>query len=88
MRTMNIYICDSIEEPTKRKENIIKSVRPDGTKANISLLKKFLEKNKIDINFIASPTLPRGVQVTVIWKYDNILTYSTNVNRWYTMVDT
>ena len=81
MSTMDVYICDTAEEAVERSTQIVKSVGPDGTKANFSFLEEFLGGEGFAINLIASPTLPRGVQVTDIWKYDNILTDGTNVNR-------
>jgi len=87
MSTMDVYICDTAEEAVKRSVLIVKSVGSDGTKANFSLLEEFLGGEEFAINLIASPTLPCGVQVTDIWKYDKILTDGTNLNRWQTMDD-
>ena len=84
---MDVYICDTVEEAVERSAQIVKSVGPNGTKANFSILEKFLGGEEFAINLIASTTLPHGVHVTDIWKYHNILTDGTNVNIWQKMDD-
>ena len=42
MSSMDVYICDTAEEAVERSAQIVKSVGPDGTKANFSLLEEFL----------------------------------------------
>jgi len=39
-----------------------------------ALLEEFLEGEEFAINLLASPTTPRGVQVTDIWLYHKINT--------------
>ena len=87
MSTCDVYICDSMEEAIARSAQIVKSVGPDGTKANFSLLEEFLGGTEFAVNLIACPTTYRGVQVTDIWQYDKINTDGAMVNRWQTMVD-
>uniref|UniRef100_A0A7S4RCM3 ATP-grasp domain-containing protein n=2 Tax=Ditylum brightwellii TaxID=49249 RepID=A0A7S4RCM3_9STRA len=87
MSTMDVYICGSMEEAVRRSGEIVRSVGPDGKKANYSLLEEFLVGNEFAVNLIASPTTPRGVQVTDIWEYNKISTDGTMVNTWQTMVD-
>lgn len=42
MSTCDVYICDSMEEAIARSAQIVKSVGPDGTKANFSFLRSSL----------------------------------------------
>uniref|UniRef100_A0A7R9ZID5 ATP-grasp domain-containing protein n=1 Tax=Pseudictyota dubia TaxID=2749911 RepID=A0A7R9ZID5_9STRA len=87
MSTCDVYICETMEEAIERSGQIVRSVGPDGTKANFSLLEEFLGGTEFAVNLIACPTTYRGVQVTDIWQYDKIITDGSNVNRWQTMVD-
>lgn len=84
---MDVYICDNLEEAIKRSGQIVRSVGPDGRKAQFTLMEEFLQGDEFAVNVLASPTTPRGVQVTDVWKYDKIQADGTMVNTWQTMVD-
>jgi len=87
MSTCDVYICQSMEEAVERSAQIVRSVGPDGTKANFSLLEEFLGGTEFAVNLIATPTTYRGVQVTDIWQYDKVNLDGAMVNRWQTMVN-
>jgi len=87
MSTMDVYICNSLEEAARRSGEIVRSVGPDGWKTQFSLMEEFLGGDEFAVNIVASPTTPRGVQVTDVWRYDKILSNGTNINRWQDMVD-
>mmetsp|Transcript_2389 Transcript_2389/g.3348 ORF Transcript_2389/g.3348 Transcript_2389/m.3348 type:complete len:542 (-) Transcript_2389:1575-3200(-) len=87
MSTMDVYICQNMEEAIQRSSQIVKSVGPDGRKAQFSLLEEFLIGDEFAVNLLASPTTPRGVQVTDVWKYEKYSGEGTMVNTWQSMCD-
>uniref|UniRef100_A0A7S4I5S5 ATP-grasp domain-containing protein n=1 Tax=Odontella aurita TaxID=265563 RepID=A0A7S4I5S5_9STRA len=87
MSTIGVYICQSMEEVVKRSGEIVRSVGPDGKKALFALLEEFIEGDEFAVNIVASPTTPRGVQVTDVWWYNKVLSEGTYVNTWQDMVD-
>jgi len=87
MSTMDVYICQNMEEAIQRSAQIVKSVGPDGRKAQFSLVEEFLVGDEFAINLVASPTTPRGVQVTDVWKYEKYSGEGTMVNTWQSMCD-
>lgn len=87
MSTMDVYICSSEKEAVQRSSEIVRSVGPDGRKTQYALLEEFIGGEEFALNLIASPTTPRGVQVTDIWLYHKISTEGTMVNTIQEMVD-
>mmetsp|Transcript_19005 Transcript_19005/g.28922 ORF Transcript_19005/g.28922 Transcript_19005/m.28922 type:complete len:549 (-) Transcript_19005:143-1789(-) len=87
MGTQDVYICDSMEDAIQRSSQIVRSVGPDGTKANFSLLEEFLVGEEFAVNVVASPTTCKGVQVTDIWAYSKIFEEGAMVNTWQTLVN-
>eukprot|EP00565_Helicotheca_tamesis_P004412 CAMPEP_0185723424 /NCGR_PEP_ID=MMETSP1171-20130828/273_1 /TAXON_ID=374046 /ORGANISM="Helicotheca tamensis, Strain CCMP826" /LENGTH=527 /DNA_ID=CAMNT_0028391123 /DNA_START=111 /DNA_END=1694 /DNA_ORIENTATION=+ len=87
MSTMDVYICDTMDEAVKRSAQIVNSIAPDGKKASYSLMEEFLKGDEFAVNLIASPSLPRGVRVTDVWRYNKVVMHGTRVNKWQTMVD-
>ena len=57
MITMDVYICDNIEEAAEQSAQIVKSVGPDGTKAKFSLLEEFLGGDEFAVKIITTTTL-------------------------------
>jgi hypothetical protein len=72
MSTMDVFICGSAEEAVKHTADIVRSVGPDGRRTQYALLEEFIGGDEFAINLLASPTTPRGVQVTDIWLYHKI----------------
>lgn len=70
-----------------RSSEIVRSIGPDGRKTQYALLEEFIGGEEFAVNLIASPTTPRGVQVTDIWLYHKISTDGTMVNTYQEMVD-
>lgn len=87
MSTLDVYICNTEEEAVKHSSEIVRSIGPDGRKTQYALLEEFLEGEEFALNLIASPTTPRGVQVTDIWLYHKINTEGTMVNTIQEMVN-
>eukprot|EP00546_Thalassionema_frauenfeldii_P009199 CAMPEP_0178922006 /NCGR_PEP_ID=MMETSP0786-20121207/15894_1 /TAXON_ID=186022 /ORGANISM="Thalassionema frauenfeldii, Strain CCMP 1798" /LENGTH=532 /DNA_ID=CAMNT_0020596283 /DNA_START=173 /DNA_END=1771 /DNA_ORIENTATION=- len=87
MATQDVYICHTLEEATERSSQIVRSIGPDGTKANFSLLEEFLAGQEFAVNVIASPTTYKGVQVTDIWEYSKKFEDGSMVNTWQSLVD-
>lgn len=87
MSTMDVYICDSAEEAVQRTAEIVRSMGPDGRRTQYALLEEFLGGEEFAINLLASPTTPRGVQVTDIWLYHKINDGGAMVNTFQEMVD-
>ncbi|KAL7489126.1 hypothetical protein ACHAW6_014712 [Cyclotella cf. meneghiniana] len=85
--TQDVYICNSMEDAIEKASKIVKSVGPDGRKTQYALLEEFLEGDEFAVNLIASPTTPRGVQVTDLWMYHKVFMHGTMVNTWQSMVD-
>jgi hypothetical protein len=72
MSTMDVFICSSAEEAVDHTAEIVRSVGPDGRRTQYALLEEFIGGEEFAINLLASPTTPRGVQVTDIWLYHKI----------------
>ena len=72
MSTMDVFICNTQEEAVKHSAEIVRSVGPDGRRVQYALLEEFIGGEEFALNLIASPTTPRGVQVTDIWLYHKI----------------
>ncbi|KAL3802801.1 hypothetical protein HJC23_007578 [Cyclotella cryptica] len=87
MSTMDVFICNSEEEAVKHTADIVRSVGPDGRRTQYALLEEFIGGEEFAINLLASPTTPRGVQVTDIWLYHKVNTEGTMVNTFQEMVD-
>lgn len=87
MSTMDVFICNSESEAVQHSAEIVRSVGPDGRKVQYALLEEFIGGEEFALNLIASPTTPRGVQVTDIWLYHKINTDGTMVNTFQEMVD-
>jgi D-alanine-D-alanine ligase-like ATP-grasp enzyme len=87
MSTMDVYICENEEEAVKRSAEVVRSVGPDGRKTQYALLEEFLQGEEFALNLMASPTTPRGVQVTDIWLYHKVSSEGTMVNTIQEMVD-
>lgn len=87
MSTMDVFICNSEKEAVQHASEIVRSVGPDGRKVQYALLEEFIGGEEFACNLIASPTTPRGVQVTDIWLYHKINTDGTMVNTFQEMVD-
>lgn len=85
--TQDVYICNNLQEAVDCAAKIIKGVGPDGRKTQYALLEEFLDGEEFAVNLVASPTTPRGVQVTDIWRYHKIFMHGTMVNTWQSMVD-
>ncbi|KAL3798149.1 hypothetical protein HJC23_005710 [Cyclotella cryptica] len=85
--TQDVYICNSMEDAIEKASKIVKSVGPDGRKTQYALLEEFLDGDEFAVNLIASPTTPRGVQVTDLWMYHKVFMHGTMVNTWQSMVD-
>jgi biotin carboxylase len=85
--TQDVYICNTMEEAIESSSKIVKSLGPDGRKTQYALLEEFLEGDEFAVNLIASPTTPRGVQVTDVWMYHKVNMYGTMVNTWQSQVD-
>mmetsp|Transcript_2769 Transcript_2769/g.5039 ORF Transcript_2769/g.5039 Transcript_2769/m.5039 type:complete len:555 (+) Transcript_2769:141-1805(+) len=87
MSTMDVFICKDEKEAVQHSATIVRSVGPDGRKTQYALLEEFLGGEEFALNLIASPTTPRGVQVTDIWMYHKIETNGTMVNTYQELVD-
>lgn len=87
MSTMDVFICGDEKEAVKRSSEIVRSVGPDGRKVQYALLEEFIGGEEFALNLIASPTTPRGVQVTDVWMYHKINTEGTMVNTYQEMLD-
>lgn len=87
MSTQDVYVCSTMEEAIQRSSQIVRSIGPDGTKANFSLLEEFLSGQEFAVNVLASPTTYKGVQVTDIWEYAKRYEEGTMINTWQTLVD-
>lgn len=87
MSTMDVFICNSESQAVEHSAEIVRSVGPDGRKVQYALLEEFIGGEEFALNLIASPTTPRGVQVTDIWLYHKINTDGTMVNTVQEMVD-
>jgi hypothetical protein len=86
--TAGVYICDTIEDATEKSIEILKTVGiHDGRKTHYSLLEEFLHGDEFAINVIASPTCPRGMFVTDVWKYAKIHENGTMINTMQSMCD-
>mmetsp|Transcript_12764 Transcript_12764/g.26878 ORF Transcript_12764/g.26878 Transcript_12764/m.26878 type:complete len:570 (-) Transcript_12764:202-1911(-) len=85
--TQDVYICNDCQEAKECVSKIVKSLGPDGRKTQYALLEEFLTGEEFAVNLITSPTTPRGVQVTDIWRYHKIFLHGTMVNTWQSMVD-
>ena len=67
MSTMDVYVCNNEEEAVNHTADIVRSVGPDGRRTQYALLEEFIGGEEFAINLLASPTTPRGVQVTDVW---------------------
>ncbi|KAL7523918.1 hypothetical protein ACHAWF_000751, partial [Thalassiosira exigua] len=74
MSTMDVFICGTEAEAVDSATKIVRSVGPDGRKVQYALLEEFIGGEEFALNLVASPTTPRGVQVTDIWMYHKINT--------------
>lgn len=72
--TLDVYICENEKEAVDAAAHIIRSVGPDGRRVQYGLLEEFIGGEEFAVNLMASPTTPRGVQVTDIWMYHKIST--------------
>jgi hypothetical protein len=72
MSTMDVFICNSADEAVKHTADIVRSVGPDGRRTQYALLEEYIGGEEFAINLLASPTTPRGVQVTDIWLYHKV----------------
>eukprot|EP00574_Skeletonema_japonicum_P001223 CAMPEP_0201738770 /NCGR_PEP_ID=MMETSP0593-20130828/45426_1 /ASSEMBLY_ACC=CAM_ASM_000672 /TAXON_ID=267983 /ORGANISM="Skeletonema japonicum, Strain CCMP2506" /LENGTH=568 /DNA_ID=CAMNT_0048232997 /DNA_START=86 /DNA_END=1792 /DNA_ORIENTATION=+ len=87
MGTSDVFICKDEKEATESSAHIVRGVGPDGRKTQYALLEEFIGGEEFALNLVASPTTPRGVQVTDIWMYHKINTDGTMVNTFQEMVD-
>ncbi|EJK54127.1 hypothetical protein THAOC_26312 [Thalassiosira oceanica] len=87
MSTMDVFICDNEEDAVQASSKIVRSIGPDGRKTQYALLEEFIGGEEFAVNLIASPTTPRGVQVTDIWMYHKIQTDGAMVNTYQEMLD-
>lgn len=81
--TQDVYICNDMEDAIEKASKIVKSCGPDGRKTQYALMEEFLEGDEFAVNLIASPTTPRGVQVTDMWIYHKVFMHGTMVNTLY-----
>jgi hypothetical protein len=79
--TQDVYICNDMKDTIEKASYIIKSVGPDGRKTQYALLEEFLTGDEFAVNLVASPTTPRGVQVTDMWRYHKVFLHGTMVSR-------
>lgn len=79
--TQDVYICNDMEDAIDKASRIVKSCGPDGRKTQYALLEEFLGGDEFAVNLIASPTTPRGVQVTDMWIYHKVFMHGTMVSR-------
>ena len=63
------FIFADMDNAIDKASRIIKSCGPDGRKTQYALLEEFIDGDEFAINLIASPTTPRGVQVS--WIIEN-----------------
>mmetsp|Transcript_1650 Transcript_1650/g.2643 ORF Transcript_1650/g.2643 Transcript_1650/m.2643 type:complete len:581 (-) Transcript_1650:12-1754(-) len=87
MSTMDVFICNCEKDAVESASKIVSSVGPDGRKVQYALLEEFIGGEEFALNLIASPTTPRGVQVTDCWMYHKINTDGTMVNTVQEMCD-
>mmetsp|Transcript_26457 Transcript_26457/g.72742 ORF Transcript_26457/g.72742 Transcript_26457/m.72742 type:complete len:563 (-) Transcript_26457:175-1863(-) len=87
MGTQDVFICKNEEEAVAAATKIVRNVGPDGRKTQYALLEEYITGEEFAVNLVASPTTPRGVQVTDIWMYHKINTDGTMVNTYQEMVD-
>lgn len=87
MGTSDVFICNDEKEAMDAAAHIIRGIGPDGRKTQYALLEEFIGGEEFALNLIASPTTPRGVQVSDIWMYHKINTDGTMVNTIQEMVD-
>jgi hypothetical protein len=87
MGTSDVFICNDEKEAMESSAYIVRGIGPDGRKTQYALLEEFIGGEEFALNLVASPTTPRGVQVTDIWMYHKINTDGTMVNTYQEMVD-
>ena len=87
MGTSDVFICKDEKEAMESSAHIVRGIGPDGRKTQYALLEEFIGGEEFALNLVASPTTPRGVQVTDIWMYHKINTDGTMVNTFQEMVD-
>mmetsp|Transcript_54006 Transcript_54006/g.80200 ORF Transcript_54006/g.80200 Transcript_54006/m.80200 type:complete len:554 (-) Transcript_54006:173-1834(-) len=87
MGTQDVFICENEEDAVAAASKIVRNIGPDGRKTQYALLEEYLGGEEFAVNLLASPTTPRGVQVTDIWMYHKINTDGTMVNTYQEMVD-
>lgn len=87
MSTMDVFMCQNEQEAVQAAVHIVRKNGPDGRKTQYALLEEFIGGEEFAVNLVASPTTPRGVQVTDIWMYHKIGTDGTMVNTYQEMVD-
>lgn len=87
MGTSDVFICKNQKEAMESSAHIVRGIGPDGRKTQYALLEEFIGGEEFALNLVASPTTPRGVQVTDIWMYHKINTDGTMVNTFQEMVD-
>lgn len=87
MGTSDVFICKDQQEAMESSAHIVRGIGPDGRKTQYALLEEFIGGEEFALNLVASPTTPRGVQVTDIWMYHKINTDGTMVNTFQEMVD-
>jgi len=87
MGTSDVFICNNEQEAMESSAHIVRGIGPDGRKTQYALLEEFIGGEEFALNLVASPTTPRGVQVTDIWMYHKINTDGTMVNTYQEMVD-
>ena len=72
MSTMDVFICNTEAEAIEHSAEIVRSVGPDGRRTQYALMEEFLKGEEFAVNLVASPTTPRGVQVTDVWMYHKL----------------
>lgn len=87
MGTSDVFICNDEKDAMESSAHIVRGIGPDGRKTQYALLEEFIGGEEFALNLVASPTTPRGVQVTDIWMYHKINTDGTMVNTFQEMVD-
>lgn len=85
--TSDVFICKNEQDAVTAAAHIVRSIGPDGRKTQYALLEEFIGGEEFALNLVASPTTPRGVQVTDIWMYHKKNTEGTMVNTTQEMVD-
>ena len=98
--TMDVFICNSLEEAKERSSQIVGGIGPNSKKVLFSLLEEFIGGEEFAVNLIASPylfssdpdpsqpiTSTCSVKATDLWMYNKVQRGGTAVNTHQTMVD-